>query len=279
MRHLSLCIAVLALSATLQARPAHAQLSREITSQYRPALARIQQAYTRGTFSGTLSVTEPQSGKSRRQDFTMRANGEFRRLDLTTLAQQGMKLEVGAKVLAMATPNGSLNTFTKPNADAFGDATQTSYADTVTQIDQGCLLYYTYSLGGGATILDTLTKPGVKITGVKTVEAFGEKLLQINYDENARYAGHSGLWKSRVVIAPSEAWALRGFTRTSGHGSNQIIQRAKLGYSGIQDGIPVLGSIESETLVGGKPTKREAVSITDIQFGEPDGAYFTSFAF
>jgi hypothetical protein len=209
----------------------------------------------------------------------MRASGQQRRLDVTTLAQQGMGLQVGAKEMQMATPWGSLNTVTSPGSSFFDKASETPYADTVSQIDSGCLLNYPYSLDSGGTILDMLLKPGVKVTSAKKIESLGESLVQITYEENARHAGSSGLWKTRLVISPGEGWALRGFTRTMGHGSSQVTQRAKLTYSAVQDGIPLVQSIESETSTGKSPLKREAIDVTDATLGDPDEYYFTSFAF
>jgi hypothetical protein len=272
-------IVALALAHCSLVSSARAQLPREITSQCRPALEKLREAYAHATFSGTLAVSMPQAGKSRKQEFTMRASGQSRRLDLTTLAQQGMGLEVGAKQMQMATPQGSLNTLTGPKSDYFDDARETSYDETVSQIDAGCLLNYPYSLDSSGTILDTLTKGGVKITSVKKIESLGEALVQITYEETATHAGRTGTWKTRLVLSPADGWALRGFTRTMGTGSNQITQRAKLSYSGVQDGVPLVQTIESETLEGGRPIKREAVDVTEVKLGDPDDYYFTSFAF
>jgi hypothetical protein len=258
---------------------ARGQLPREIVSQCRPALEKLREAYTHATFTGTLTVSLPREGKSRKQEFEMRASGQSRRLDLTTVAQQGMGLEVGAKLMQMATPQGSLNTVTGPKSDYFDDARETSYDDTVSQIDSGCLLNYPYSLDSSGTIVDALTKGGVKITAVKKIESLGEALVQIAYEENASHAGRSGTWKTRLVLSPSEGWALRGFTRTLGSGSSQVVQRAKISYSGAQDGIPLVQSIESETTDGGRPVKREAIDVSEVKLGDPDDYYFTSFAF
>lgn len=257
---------------------ARGQLPREIVSQYRPAVERLRQAYTHASFEGTSNVAFPGQGKSREQSFVMRAAGEKRRLDVTTLKQQGMGLQVGATEMSMATPIGSLSTYMAPGSQFFDDARQTSYADTVSQIDNGCLLKYPYSLDEGGTILDMLLKPGVKVTAVKTIKSDGQELVKIDYEETAQHAGHMGLWNSSLVLAPAEGWALRGFTRTSGQGSDQVTQRAKLTYSGIENGIPLLDSIESETLWG-RSKQREAIGVSKIKLGDPDDHYFTSFAF
>jgi hypothetical protein len=179
----------------------------------------------------------------------------------------------------MATPYGSLSTTTAPGSEFFDGAQQTGYAETVAQIDNGCLLNYPYSLDGNGTILDMLLKPGVKVTSVKKIDSFGEPLVEIHYDETARHGGHTGLWKSSLVLSPKEGWALRGFSRSMGQGSDQITERAKLTYSGVENGIPMVASIQSETLKGAKSTRQESIEISDAKLGDPDDYYFTSFAF
>jgi hypothetical protein len=268
------------LIAAFSCAAASAQLPREITSQYRPALEKLREAYTHATFEGTASLALPRSGKSRTQDFVFRASGPRRRLESTTTAQTEMGLTVGAKKLQMATPIGSLSTYTNAHSTSqvFDDARERSYGDTLSQIDNDCLLNYPYALDSSGTILDMLLKPGVKITEVKKIDAQGESFVQISYEETGTHAGHSGKWKGRLVVSPSEGWALRGFTRTLA-GSHPVTQRAKLTYSGEQDGIPLVSTIETETLEGKTPVKREAIEITDSKLGDPDEYYFTSFAF
>lgn len=272
-------IAALALAICVSAPAARAQLPREIVSQYRPALEKLREAYTHASVSGTLAVSFPQTGKMRKQQFVMRADGQLRRLDTTTLAQNRMGLKIGGKLTRMATPWGSLSTYTAPGATFFDDARETPYADTVSEIDSGCLLNYPYSLDSDGTVLDTLLKPGVKVTAVDESESLGQALVQITFEETARYAGRMALWKTRLVISPSEGWALRGFTRTTGQGSNQVTQRTKLSYSGFEDGVPLVQSIEAETAEGTTPVKREAVEITEVKLGTPDGYYFGSYSF
>ena len=259
---------------------ARAQLPRDIVSQYRPAVEKLRKAYTHASFEGTSTLVYPRQQKSREQSFVMRAAGEKRRLDLTTLKQRGMGLQVGATEMRMATPYGSLSSYTAPGAKFFDNAQQTPYAETVTQIDNGSLLNYPYSLSSTGTILDMLLRPGVKVTSATTFKSKGQALVQINYEETAKHAGHMGLWKSSVVLSPTEGWCLRGFTRTSGQGSDAITERAKLSYSGVNNhGIPLVQSIEAETLAGKSSIRQEAIGVSKIKFGDPDDYYFGSYSF
>jgi hypothetical protein len=50
-------------------------------------------------------------------------------------------------------------------------------------------------------------------------------------------------------------------------------------YSGVTEGIPLVESIERETVTGGKSTRRESVQISKARLGDPDEYFFTSFAF
>ena len=82
------------------------------------------------------------------------------------------------------------------------------------------------------------------------------------------------------MLSPAEGWGLRGFTRTSGHGSGAITQRAKLSYSGVnKDGIPLVQSIEAETLAGKSSIRQETIGVSKIKFGDPDDHYFGSYSF
>lgn len=258
---------------------ARAQLPPELVSRYRPAVEKLQQAYTHATIEGTSTLVLPGQDKSREQRFVMRAGGELRRLDVTTLKQQGMGLKVGGSEMRMATPWGSLSTYTAPGSDVFDNAQQIPYGEVVAQIDNGSLLNYPYSLDSTGTILDMLLNPGVKITSAKTFPSEGQQLVRINYQETASHAGRTGLWNSSLVLSPDEGWALRGFTRTLGQGSSATTQRAKLTYSGSTDGIPEVQSIESETVSGRTSSQREAIQVSKIKFGDPDSYYFDSFSF
>lgn len=256
---------------------ARAQLPPEIVNQYRPAVEKLQRAYTRVTIEGTSRLAFPGQDKSREQRFVMRAGGQLRRLDVTTLHQQRMELKVGGKEMRMATPWGSLSTYTAPGSDFFDDAKQIPYDQVVAEIDESSLLNYPYSLNSTGTILDMLLKSSVKVTSTEVVESEGLKLVRINYEETARYADHQGRWKSWLVLSPAEGWALRGFTRSSDSG--RITQRASLSYSGLRDGVPLLQSIQTETAQGRTPTRREEIQVTKIKLGKPDSFYFDSWSF
>jgi hypothetical protein len=256
-------------------------LPRELVSAARPAIEQLQKAYSHASITGTRRIDLPGTNKFSEQKFVMRVSGDSRRLDLTTVAQKGMNLTVGANVLQMATPQGSLSTQTKPGSKVFDDAQQTSYDKTVDQIAQGSLINYVYGLDVSGNVLDLLLRPDVKITDMKHMTTNGLPLVRIDFTQQATYGGRNGKWTSWVLFSPSESWAIREFSRSVGQGADRLTQQARLTYSGLEKGIPLVQSIESETLTGNdqKRVRRESIVVSTIKLSEPDGVYFTGFAF
>ena len=174
-----LAIAAAALSTCLAQLAVAGQLPPTFVNLYRPAVARLQAAYTKATVEGTLSVDVPGEGKSSEQDFTFLANGEYRRLDLTTTAQTGMGLQVGATEMSMATPIGSLNTYKRAGSDFFDNAQERKYAGVVQGIDRRSLMTLPYAFDSSGSILDTLLRANVKVNSVKWVRVKGAPLVEV----------------------------------------------------------------------------------------------------
>jgi len=258
---------------------AHAgNLPQEFVNVYRPALDRLRQAYGKVSVEGNLRVALPQEDKSSEQTFVFRADGKKRRLDLRTLAQQGMGLKIGASVMTMATPYGSLNTETGPNSQFFDNAQQRKYAGVVAEIDQQCLLTYPYALDSPTSILEMLQTSAVRVASVKWIRSQGEAMVQVDYYEAGRHAGQSGNWNSTLILAPNDGWALRSFNRTLS-GSDRVSQHGELRYTSGDASIPLVQSIFVETSRNNRVVRRENLSVTDVDFGSPDSYYFDSFSF
>jgi hypothetical protein len=255
------------------------ELPQTFTSQYRPAVERLRQAYANVTAEGVVTIELPRDGKSSEQGFSLYTGGQYRRLDLKTLAQQGMGLKVGANLMQMATPNGSLNTETGPKSQFFDDAQETKYDQTVANIERGCLFNYPFALDSQTTILDMLRSPAVKVTGIKWVRADGKPLVRIDYVQEATHAGKNGKWNSTLLLAPSDGWALRSFSRTLGHGSSAHTQSGQLDYLPGPEGIPLVQSIRVETSEGGRLVRRQSVQASEVRLGKPDPEMFDSYAF
>jgi hypothetical protein len=255
------------------------ELPQTFTSQYRPAVERLRQAYASLTAKGLVTIDYPRESKSSDQSFALRANGKVRRLDLKVVAQQGMGLKVGANLMRMATPDGSLNTETGPKSQFFDDAQETNYDKTISAIDRGCLLNYPYALDSPTTILDMLLGSAVKVNVVKWVRSEGEPMVQISYVQQATHAGQSGRWNSTLQLSPANGWALHSFSRILGQGGNALAQSGHVEYTSGPNGIPQVQAIRVETTEGSRPIHRQMVQVNSIEFGPPDPNAFTGFGF
>lgn len=273
-----LAIAAATLSTCLAQLANAGQLPPTFISAYRPAVERLKAAYTEVSVKGTLSVEIPSEGKSSQQTFTFRANGDQRRLDVTTTAQQGMGLEVGGSELSMATPIGSLNTYKRAGSDFFDNAQERKYGGVVEGIDRRSLLNLPYAFDASGTILEMLLRSNVKVGSVKWIRVKGTPLVQVTYQENAKHAGQSGVWNSTLTLSPQDGWALRSFTRTL-TGARPYTQSGQLEYGSGPDGIPTVQSIAVETTEGTRVMRRESVSVGDVEFGDPGREWFDSFTF
>lgn len=257
------------------------ELPRELISAYRPALEAIRQAYVHGTFRGKIVVEYPGQEKFKKLDFVMRASGDKRRVDLTTTQQKNLGLAVGKRDMFMATPIGSLTTSANPGSKVFDNARQLKHATATATIENSVLLKYPYAIQGDTSILDMLLAPNVKVTDVKRVKVGDRMLVTISYQELFKHQGHTGHWDSSLTLSPSQGWALLDFSRTSGNGSDKITHRASLAYIDGGAGVPLVQSIEAETLRGSsqKCVLRERVDVNDSDLGDPSDYYFNSFAF
>jgi hypothetical protein len=255
------------------------ELPAAFTNQYRPAVEKLRQAYSTLTADGMVTVDYPRDSKSSDQNFEFRAAGESRRLDLTVVAQKNMGLTVGANLLRMATPSGSLNAETLPGHDVFDDAQQTGYDETVAAVNRGCLLTYPYALDSQTTILDMLHSSTVKVTGVKWVREQGRPLVQIDYVQEGTHTGKTGRWKSVIRLSPDDGWAARSFSHTLGQGHRAISQTGHLEYTTTPTGIPQVLAIHVETSEGGQLIRRQLVQVNSIDFSHPEKRSFTAYEF
>jgi hypothetical protein len=266
------------LAAGLASTAMAGKLPSTFVNVYRPAVARLQQGYAQLTAEGTIFVDSPITDQACEQRFILRNDGNRRRLDLRTLAQRNMGLKVGASTMKMATPIGSLSTYTNPGSKFFDNARQLKYDGVIEDINNSCLLYLPYSFGTGGTILDTLLSPAVTVKNVQWIRTDGQAMVQVTYDERGQYAGQSGLWNSTIVLSPDDGWALRRFDRSLAGGS-KLVQRGELSYSGLEGGVPIVQLIRVETRQNGQIVRQESVTISQFDLGPPDGEYFTSFEF
>lgn len=257
------------------------ELPREFEQQYSSAVGRLRDYYTHVTVSGTLKRELPQSNKSLEQKFVYRAAGPQLRLDVTTVANRGMGAKVGGSDMYMATRIGSLTSIRNPGSQRFDDARQLNYGDTKSRIDDTCMLNYPYTFANHATLYDFLKQPGVAAVEVKKIKRKSETLVKVSYRETAGREDSAVNWNSWFVLSPSEGWAVREYSRTTGDGDNAVTYRGSLSYDGQQDGVPLVKRIESLEEHGANRTcvAREVVLVSKFTAGDPDNQYFTAFDF
>lgn len=254
---------------------------REFLQQYAPAVEKLRNFYTHATVFGTRKRELPQAGKSLEQQFVYRSAGAQVRLDVTTIANQGMGAKVGKSDMYMATGIGSLTTVRNPGSQVFDDARQLSYGDTRSRIESTCLLNYPYTFDSHATLYSFLQQPGVRAVQVKKIKRDDELLVKVSYSETAAREDRPTDWKSWFLLSPAEGWAIREYERSTGEGERMMTYRGTLTYEGAQDGVPLVKQIVTTQEQGPahKCVVRESVMVSKIVPGDPAGHYFTAFDF
>ncbi len=262
-------------------RSSGGELPTDLSNAYAPAVERLRDFYTHVTVTGSLKREFPQTKKSLEQTFIYRAAGTQVRLNVTTVANKGMKAKVGGSDLYMATRDGSLTTVRNPGSEVFNDATQLSYGDTKSRIDDTCLLTFPYACVGQGTVLDYLRQSNVKILSVKRIKRDQESFVKINFHETTGRQDRATQWSSWVLLSPDEGWAVREFSRTSGQGDSAVTHRGSVEYDGQQNGIPLASRITSIKEKGPSHTclERETVLLDNYTPGAPGPEYFTGFDF
>lgn len=275
---LAICVLVLA---TTRANVTAGELPREIATQYASAVSRMQQFYSKATIEGHLSRDYPQSRKSLQQDFVFRADGSKVRLDVTTTNQHDMNAQVGRHHMYMVTPYGSLDTVQNKNSPTFDDATEDRYQANRSKMQEMCPLTLPYAYDTQTTLADFLQSPRVKITRTDKVERDGKVLIRISYTQTTGSDDEPGQASGWLLLSPNEGWGLREYSRTSGRGKNQLTASGRLTYSGLQDGVPLVDTIECFEQRGPKATleRRETVAVSNFQHGKVATYYFTADAF
>jgi hypothetical protein len=257
------------------------ELPNDFSKAYAPAVDRLRDFYTHVTVTGSLKRELPQAKKSLEQTFIYRAAGTQVRLNVTTVANKGMKAKVGGSDLFMATRDGSLTTVRNPGSEVFDDAKQLNYGDTKSRIDDTCLLTFPYACVGQGTVLEYLRQSTVKVLSVKKIKRDDESLVKVNFHETTGRQDRSTQWSSWVLLSPAEGWAVREFSRTSGQGDAAVTYRGSVEYEGQQNGIPLASRIVSIKEKGPSHAcvERETVLLDRYTPGAPGPEYFTGFDF
>jgi hypothetical protein len=251
------------------------ELPREMVAQYPLTVERIKEVYAHATISGSIKRELPQTKKFREQDFVRRTSGQLQRLDLTTRAEKGFGLTIGATDMYMAAPYASLHTYRGPNSQVFDTADEESYAGAKSHIEEGCPLSKVFSLGGRETLLELLHSRTVTITNVRKVTIEGTPMVKIYFQQS----GRSDTAKSWLAVSPSEGWALREYVRTVQTPSGEVTYRGAITYNGLRDGAPLVQQIETWKEQGSdhQCVEHEIISVSEFTLGDPDHDYFAAF--
>jgi hypothetical protein len=275
------CFAVLCLLSFLLSAPTRgvAQgLPQDFVSAYRPALEAIKNTYTNATVEGTLKQDFPQAGKTVQQRFVLRAKGSWFRLDATKINPKGSREGAGGTQVFLATPDASLQTFQSPGSPMFdfNSIKEDGYGEAKTRIRDLCPLNYAYSFDNQTTILDMLQSGNVRITSFKTGKRNGERMIQIQYQQQVDPDGRQGPWTCCLLISPDEGYALRDYSRTTGHGDETVTIRGSLNYGVDHHGIPLVERMEGRREQGRRGTliERDSISISRFDTATPDMIYF-----
>ncbi len=131
------------------------------------------------------------------------------------------------------------------------------------------------------TLLDLLRKPWVKVDSPQKSEKQGKPLVKIRFDERGDVRDRLPGERAYVVLSPNEGWALREYLKIVGTGSNEVVYRGTVTYSGMRDGVPIVDRIETWEEKG-RPrvcVRHEIVHISRVTHGDPNWVDFTADGF
>lgn len=253
------------------------ELPHSFIKAYKPALQKLISAYTNVTVEGTISHQLPQAHKSREQSFAYWAAGTSSRLDVTTTASQGMGGKLGSTEVLLSTPGASLSASWEPDSPAFDTARELSDGDARSSIETTSRLFQPYALDERENILEHLKRDSVRIVSYREVALEGRDVVKISYNDTLFEAGRKAEWKAWLILSPSEGWALRQYSRTTGEGDRQVTFQGSLEYGGVsEDGVPLLQRIDCWKQQGRSQTyfERDVISISRFVLGTPSQYYF-----
>jgi hypothetical protein len=190
------------------------------------------------------------------------------RLDITTTARKKDGPPVGSIEVFLATPDASLRGVGVDSVPALDTTWQLSYSEAKARIEEAFPIDQPYALGD-STVLEFLRSSQVHVDNVKNVDHKGQQYVKVVYQ------GAAGGPKSYVLLSPSEGWAVREYSRTTGSGASAKTVKGKIGYTQSNKGLPLVQSIESwEYDAKGRNVRHELVTVSDFTIGDPENVTF-----
>jgi hypothetical protein len=128
-------------------------------------------------------------------------------------------------------------------------------------------------------VLDVLSRPQVRVDAVKKITHKGRQFVKISYEQPGGNGADQA--KSYVLLSPSEGWAMREFSQTTGYGSDQKLVRGKISYGDARDGVPMVQKIETWEYEGRDQTcvLHEVLEISTFDARDPAVRYFQADTF
>ena len=155
-------------------------------------------------------------------------------------------------------------------APAIDTANELTYAEAKARIATAFPIDKPFALGTSGTVLDMLSRPQVHLDRIKKITHKGQQFVRISFDQDGG-KDSPDLSKSYVLLSPSEGWAVREFSKSTGNGSDQKVLRGKITYGDAHDGVPVVEKIETWQYEGREQTcvLHEVVEISKFDGGDP----------
>jgi hypothetical protein len=252
-------------------------LPQDFTDAYEPAVAKIQKVYNYVTVRGSVVREFPLKREATTQEYTLRNSAKKSRLDIKTTASKNGALAVGTVEVYLATPEASFYGIGDNGTPAIDTSQELTYAEATLRINKAFPIDEPYALASGGTVLEMLKNPQINIGEVKKIQHQGKQYVKIIYDRPiGGGADNLDALVSYVLLSPSEGWAVREFSRSTGRGADMKTTKGKVTYSDVRDGVPIVERIETWQYVGADQvlSAHELVSVTKFEPGDPLMVYF-----
>ena len=251
-------------------------LPQEFTNTYESAVAQIRGVYDYVTVRGTVAREFPQRRESISQEYTLRNSGDKSRLDIKTTSTYKGGLNVGTVEVYLATPEASFYGIGDNGTPAIDTSRELTYAEAKLRIDRSFPVEQPYAMASGVTLLEMLQQPQVSIGELKKLTHRGQQFVKIIYDRPLSSGENTDDRLSYVLLSPSEGWAVREYSRSTGRGVNMKTSKGKISYSGSYKGVPFVQRIETWEYEGADRacTLHEIVNISKFEPGDPNMIFF-----
>jgi hypothetical protein len=255
------------------------KLPADFVAAYQPAIEALRKVYSQGTIKGTLA-DEYGDGRSISRRFTLWLAGRTSRIDAKVTGQKGMGTAVGGTDIYMAMPGASMLAYRNGKGElANRPMDEDGYRQAKNSIGELCPISFPYTMGTPGTILSMLQRSDVKITSFKRGKVDSQPMIKIEYEALVGPDGRQGPWTCSLRLSPNEGYALRQYTCTAGHGSQQVTLSGSLSYTMSVHDEPLLAELVRSEHRGSQLVERHTISISEYKTQAPLNFQFSADAF